>query len=1028
VTLADFSIKNPVFAWMLMAFLVIFGAISFSRLGVSQTPDIDFPTVSVSVSWEGASPEIMESDVVDILEDAVMAVEGIKEVTSSCRSGNANVTMEFELNRNIDAAVQDVQTKLAQAARLLPRDIDPPIVSKNNPEDNPILWVALSGQASLQQLSITARDFVKDRFQTVKGVGEVMMGGYLDRNMRVWLKREELEARQLTVDDVLEALRREHIEVPAGRIETADREMSVRSEGEAPSVAEFQKIVVAYRNNAPVFLEQVALIEDGLADKRRVARAMGAPAIGLGIKKQRGSNAVEVARGVKARMKEIQGSLPPGMELAVNFDSTTFIEDSIHEIEFTLLLSVILTALVCWLFLGSWSSTFNILLSIPTSIVGAFIVIYAFNFTLNTFTLLGLSLAIGIVVDDAIMVLENIYRHREKGTGRVAAASRGAREITGAAIAASVAIMAVFLPIAFMKGIIGKFLFQFGVTITVAVALSLIEAITLTPMRASQMLSAEKRETGFGGFLSRFFRGLARLYGRSLAWALRWRAVVLLVSMAGFGGSLWLTKSLKQELVPAQDQSRFLVRIQAPAGSSIDYTDGRFRQCEEFLATMPEVDRFFGSLGGFGGGEVDTGNLFITLIPRQKRRPQVQVINDVRAKFNSVPGIRAIPNDLSMSGLGMRGNAFPIEFVVTGADWEQLAASTQKILEKMKESGLTAAENSNYIVGLPELRIVPDRQRAADLGVSMSALGNTISANIGGVRAARFKDGARRFDVRVRLVKSERDTPEDVGRLFVRNREGKLVQLSELVRVKEQPVVQTITRRNRQRAITITANVAGGKSQQEATARCLAIAQEVLPPGYVAELSGSSRLFSEAKWELMFALGLGILIAYMVLASQFNSYVHPALVLLAMPFSLTGAILGLLIAGASLNMYSMIGVILLMGIVKKNSILLVEFTNHVRAQGRPVREALLEACPIRLRPILMTSLSTVAAAIPPALALGPGAETRIPMAVVVIGGVILSTFLTLYVVPCAYSLVPGRVRNESEVEAEMADQVPAKVG
>ncbi|MBI3097010.1 MAG: efflux RND transporter permease subunit [Planctomycetes bacterium] len=1018
MSLPDIAIKNPVFSWMIMLFLILFGGYSFTRLGVSQMPDVDFPNVSISVALEGASPEVMETDVVDVIEDAVMSVQGIREVTSTARHGTASVSVEFELSRDIDAAVQDIQTKLAQSTRLLPREIDPPVVTKTNPEDQPILWMALSGQKPLQELTLFARDHVKDKFQTVAGVGEVMMGGYLDRNMRVWLHLEEMEARQIAVDDVISALQREHVEVPAGRIETASREMSVRSVGEAPSVAEFRKIVVAYRNDAAILLGDIALVEDGLADRRRMARTLGLPAVGLGIKKQRGANAVAVAQAVKARMEEIRKTLPPGYDLGVNFDSTRFIEDSIGEIQFTMVLSVILTSLVCWLFLGSWTSTLNILLAIPTSIVGSFLIIYFLGFTLNTFTLLGLSLAVGIVVDDAIMVLENIVRHREKGEERLPAASRGAREITLAAIAATLSIIAIFLPIAFMEGIIGKFLYQFGVTISVAVALSLLEALTLTPMRCSQILQVGERATRLGRFLDAAFKSLAAAYRAVLGPALRWRAGVLLLATGIFAGSLWLARGINQEIVPAQDQSMFMVRFQTPVGSSIDYTDARLRDCEAIVSSRPETARYFGVVGGFGGGEVDTGIMFITLKPPEERGPtpvtQLDMMNFVRTKFNSVPGLKAYVSDLSMRGLTSRGSNFPIQVAVTGPDWRELADRADQMMDRMRDSGLMIDVNSDYLVGMPELRIVPDRDRAADLGVSVLSIGQTVNALVGGVRVTKFKDAGHRYDVRLRLVSNERSQPEDVKRLFVRNRDGGLVRLSEVVQIHEEPVVQTITRRNRARAITISANMVPGKSQKDALERVQAIAAELLPPGYGIEFTGSSVMFLQSAFAFLFAIGSGVLIAYMVLASQFNSFVHPLLVLLAMPFSLTGAVLAMMLAGVTFNMYSMIGIVLLMGIVKKNSILLVEFTNRMREHGLAPREALLEACPIRLRPILMTSISTIAAAVPPALALGPGAETRIPMAVVVIGGVLVSTFLTLFVVPCAYAVLPGRVAREEE--------------
>ncbi|HET9317490.1 MAG TPA: efflux RND transporter permease subunit, partial [Vicinamibacteria bacterium] len=613
-TLADISIRNHVFAWMLMAGLIGLGVLCFTGagtvfkgLGVSQNPDVDFPVVNVSVTYEGASPEIMETDVVDPMEDAITAVEGVRQISSTSRQGQANITVEFELSRNIDVALQDVQTRVAQAARRLPREIDPPIISKTNPEDQPLLWMSLSGNRSPTFMSDYMRNVMRPQFQTIEGVGEVSMGGFRERNIRVWFDAARLEAQGLAVQDVMDAIEREHLEVPAGRIETPQREMNVRAEGEALNLQEFENLVIVFRGGTPVRLKDVAVVEDGLEDRRRLSRAQGQPSMGFAIRKLRGANAVEVGERVHAKVEQVKSQLPDGMDLNINFDSTTFIKHSIDEILFTLLLAAALTGLVCWVFLGSWSTTLNVLLAIPTSILGTFIVMYFFNFTLNTFTVLGLTLTVGIVVDDAIMVLENIYRHREHGEGKIKAASAGAREITFAAAAATLAIIAIFLPVAFMKGIIGKFFFQFGVTISVAVLISLLEALTLAPMRCSRFLEVGERRGRFGQWVDRSFERLSAAYLRWLEPALHHRAWVMLGAVVFFVTSLGIVRLLKQEFVPAQDSSRFQIRFQTPVGTSIDATDGVFKQIEAFLAGRPEVDRYFGFIGGFGGGEVNTG-------------------------------------------------------------------------------------------------------------------------------------------------------------------------------------------------------------------------------------------------------------------------------------------------------------------------------------------------------------------------------------------------------------------------------------
>ncbi len=1019
--LSDASIRKPVFAWMLMAGLLVFGGIGVTRLGVSQMPDVDFPQVTVRLTLEGASPETMETDVVDVVEDACMSVEGITDLSSTSQQGQATVTVEFDVGQDIDAALQDVQTKVAQAQRRLPAAMDPPVITKTNPEDNPIMWVGLSGPLPPRVLSDLARFAVKERLQTVPGVGEVMMGGHRERNLRIWLDAERLDAYGVTAADVLAAVRREHVELPAGRIESAERETNVRLRGEAMDTAQFREIVVAERGGAQIRVRDVALVEDGLEDRRMIARSNGESAQGLGIKKQRGSNAVSVAKGVRARIEEIKRLLPADTTLRVTFDSTAPVEEAIHEIGFTLLLSVLLTGLVCWMFLGSISSTLNVLLAIPTSIVGTFAAMYFLGFTLNTFTLLGLSLAVGIVVDDAIMVLENIFRRAEEGESRIRASIAGARQIAFAALSASAAIVAIFLPVAFMHGIIGKFFFQFGVTISVAVLLSLLEALTLTPSRCAQFLAVGERRTGFGRLVDRGFAALAAGYGRALHGVLRWRLLVLLVGAGGFAASLTLLPLLRKEMTPSQDIGVTMARLTTPVGSSIDVTDRELRECEKAILARPEVAGVYGAVGGFGGGQVTTAVLFVTLHPRDRRSVSLQeFMQEMRGALNRGDSRRVSFQDLSQQGFSAR-RGFPVELTIRGSDWGVLASSTRKILRKMRETDLLVDVDSDFREGMPEAQVFPDRELAAAAGVSVSEIAQTLNLLVGGARIATYEDEGRRFDVRARLLAGQRSRAQDLQTLKVRARTGELVPLSSLVRVETRPSLLAITRRSRERAISVFANVAPGKSQAEAVERAQRIAAEVLPEGYRATLSGSAQTMQESFDSLIFALIVGIAVAYMILASQFNSFVHPITVLIALPFSLTGALLALWSFDLSLNLYSFIGIILLMGIVKKNAILLVDFTNQHRLRGHSVRESLLHACPLRLRPILMTSISTIAGALPAALAAGPGGEIRQPMALAVVGGVAVSTLLTLFVVPALYSLfdtLTHRISRAAEIERE----------
>ncbi|HZF55014.1 MAG TPA: efflux RND transporter permease subunit [Polyangiaceae bacterium] len=1018
MSLTEACLRKPVFAWMLMIATVVFGAVAVSRIGISQFPDVDFPTINVSVSWEGAAPEVIEHDVVEAIEEAVVQVEGVKSITSSSRQGTASITIELDLSRNVDAALQDVTTKVSQAQQRLPRDIDPPIVTKSNPEDQPIMWVGLSGPYAPQVLSDFARYRMKEKLQTVPGVGEVFMGGYQERNVRVWLNADLLNEKGVTVGDVTTALRRQHVELPAGRLETQGREVNVRVLGEALDLETFRKIVVRETNGATVYLSDVALVEDGFEDMRRMARVAGLPAQGLGIKKQRGSNAVAVATDVKKALAEVEATLPEGMQVSMLFDSTKFIEQSVNHIYIELLLSVALTALVCWMFLGSLSSTLNVILAIPMSLLGTVAVIYFLGFTLNTFTLLGLSLAVGIVVDDAIMVLENIYRHAEHGKDRVTAAREGTKEITFAALAATLAVVAIFIPIIFMKGVIGRFFLQFGVTLCVAVLLSYLEAVTLAPARCAQILdvSREKR-SAVGRAVDRGFDALASGYAWVLKKGLKYPVAVLLVGGLLLGGSIVTMQKLPSEFVPSQDQSRLMLRLQTAVGSNLQETDEILKRAEKFVNEQPEVLRVFAVIGGFGGGGVNSGVMFVTLKPRGERaKSQSQVASVLRKELNSYPGLRAVVQDLSQAGFtAQRG--FPIEFSVRGAEWNELVEHAERIKSELASSGAAVDIDTDYQLGMPELSIVPDRAKAADLGISVEDIATTLNTLVGGVRSGKYSAGGRRMDVRLRLLAEQRTRPEDLSKLHVRSATGELLPLSSLVTHSEHPALQQITRRDRERAITVFGNVAPGRSQDEALSIVERLGKDV-PPGYRVVLGGASVAFRESMGGLVFALILGIIVAYMVLASQFNSFMHPVTVLTILPLSLAGAAFGLLISGHSLNIFSMIGILLLMGIVKKNSIILVDYAIEVRKEGGSATEAMLKAGPVRLRPILMTSIATLMAAIPPAMALGEGSEVRAPMAMAVIGGLTVSTALSLLVVPAFYVIADKLSARTSKLFAK----------
>ena len=1038
--LSDVSIKNPVMAWMIMIFLMVFGAISFSRLGISQLPDVDFPTVNVSISLPGASPEVIESSIVEPVEDVLTSLEGLKSLDSSSRSGRASVSIEFDLDRNIDAALQEVQTKIAQAQRRLPKDIDPPVISKSNPDDQPILWLGVTSQkASDSQLTDQqrkearrelmkyAQEYLKDQFTTVNGVGDVMLGGFSDPILRVQVKPELLKKYNITVLDVIDAIQQEHTELPGGQLDNNQTVFNIRIKGEANTMSEFRKIIISKRAGQTVSdpslrvrLIDVADVALDLADSKQISRFNGELAIGMGIKKQRGTNAVAVGRAVKQKMNDLQANLPPGYSLKVNFDSTQFIERSIAELNKHLILAVILTAIVCWVFLGSFSATVNVLLSIPTSIMGTFIALYFLGFTLNTFTLLALTLSIGIVVDDAIMVLENIFRYKEKGKNQIESAIVGAREITFAALAATAAVIAIFLPVVFIKGIIGKFFLQFGVTISFAVFLSLIESLTITPMRCASFVTHTERTSWLGKKFDELFDRFQKRYSRSLKWCLDRKGLTIAISFVFMIVTFYLVKFIPKEFTPSQESGLLMARMQLPTGTSFAQTNQKSQEVEKWLLAHPSVKQVFSSVGGgFGGGsDANMAMMFISLKPKKERsQSQEDFSKEVRQSVQKMTKARISLQDPTSRGFGGGGRGFPIEFAIQGPEWEALSEQAESMMKAMKESGLMTDVDSNLLQGLPEIQILPDREKSSLSGVSVGAVAKTISSMVAGVSASQYADGGKRYDIRVELDKADNQL-KDLEKLSVANSRGNFVPLHTIVKFQKEKTLQQINRSNRQRTITVYANLEKGVTADQARAFIDQKKSELLKPRYIIENKGTSQSQKEAFSGLILALVLGLVVAYMILGAQFNSFIDPVTILMALPYSISGAFLGLLATGQTLNIYSMIGILLLMGIVKKNSILLVEFANQIRdLKFVDAYQAMSESGPVRLRPIVMTSFATIAGAIPSALARGEGSELTRSMSVTIIAGVFVSTFLTLYVVPAIYVLVEKFKTRQKNQEA-----------
>ncbi|HUJ62464.1 MAG TPA: efflux RND transporter permease subunit [Kofleriaceae bacterium] len=1006
MNLTDLCLKRPVFAWMLMFGTMLFGLVSLGLfpgtkgIGVSQFPDVNNPTVSVSVSWPGASPEDVETGIVNPIEDVLAQVTGVEEITSQSKQNSARVTATFDIDRDIDLAVQDVQAKIAQVQRQMPTSVQPPTVSKSNPDDTPIITVGVSGPFARQLLADVARYQVEDALTTLDGVGQVTTMGYVDRAVRIWVDADKLIATSTTVTDITNALTKQHVTSSGGQIQNGQKAIDIRVLGEAADLGALRDIVIRKNGDALVRMSDVALVEDGFEDITQVARMNGQPVQAMGVLMQPGSNAVSVANEVRQACADIQKTLPKGMHIDVLFDTTGFIKESVNEIGLELVLAVVLTAIVCWLFLGSLSSTLNVLFAIPMSLLGTIAFLYFKGWTLNTFTLLGLSLAVGLVVDDAVMVMENIFRHGEMGKDRVRAASDGTKEITFAALAATLAVIAIFLPVAFMTGVIGKYFLQFGVTLSFAVAISYIEAITLAPARCAAMLnvSHEKGLVARGG--DAVFGFLSRVYARTLNFAVKLPLVVLILGATVMIGAYQCAKQLKQEMVPSQDQSRLAINLTTTVGADLDETDKLTRKAEAILAKHKEI------IGVQTTVSIGSARMQITLVdPKQRSMTQQQLQNTLRGELSKIAGLRVNVQDLSQQGFaGSKGS--PIEFTIRGSNWPQLIDLSQKIVNQLTQSELAVDVQSDYQLGPNELAVSPDRPNASDLNVNVSDISTTITALVGGSTIGQYSDSktGRRMNIDLRLLADQRTRPEDLSLLFVRSTTQVLVPLQQVTDAKEQSELQSINHDNRQRAVRITGNVAAGHAQSDALAYVASL-QPTLPPGNAIVLSGQSSQFGDAMSSLIFALIIGIAVAYMVLASQFNSFLHPVTVLTILPLSLAGAMVALWVTGKTLNVFSMIGLLLLMGIVKKNSIILVDYANEIRhAENLDAAEAMRRAGPIRLRPILMTAVATLMAAVPSALGLGPGSETRGPMADAIIGGLLLSTLLSLFVVPSFYVL------------------------
>lgn len=1008
MNLSKISVEKPVFAWMLMLGLMLFGILSLKEMGVGMLPDIDAPQVNVRIDYPGAAPELIESDITEVVEGALVGVEGVKDITSTSRFGSSTINLEFDISRDIDAAVQDVQSAMQSAVRNLPTEIDPPVISKSNPEDRPIIWIGLSADKPERELMAFARNYVIDRFSSVEGVGEIQLGGALEPQIRVWLDPKKLSRYELTADDIVRTIQQEHRETPVGYTVSKTSETNLRILGEATSVQDLGNIAITTRSGSPIFepirIRDLGTVVAGLEEPRRLSRVKGERAVGLGIKKQRGVNTIAVADGVMQRMKQID--LPPGYKLQINFDSTNYIRESVHELWITLGLSVMLTALVCWLFLGSIATTVNVLFAIPTSLLGTMLVIKYLGFTLNSFTMLAIILVVGIVVDDTIMILENILRMRQEGKSAREAAIEGAKQIGGAAAAATLAIIAIFIPIAFVDGVMGAYLYQFGITLCVAVAISLLEALTFTPMRLSAMKALPQMK-GIPLWVENTVHKWGEKYAQFIVTSLKRPWLIYVIAVGVFSFSLLLVKFIPKEFVPPADSGSIFARAELPLGTSLEESSRRFADAEKIIHENPNIEKIYTVVGGFGGSASNTGIFFITLKNKKERRvSQTEVENQLRKaiRSNLRPDLQIRIQSSGGGGFGGR-RGYPVELNLKGSDWKLLTQAALELQETLAKEKEFADVDSNYDEGSPEIAIVPNRDAALARGVSVETLSNTLRFLFQGMNAGRFNDDGRRSEI---IVQADRkfvsDNPDQLSQLFVRNNRNNLVPVGAVVKFEKKVSAVSISRDNRVRNIEIYSNVGDGYKQGDAIKKALSIAEKILPEGVFIEKTGSSKQLDDSLRDITFAILLGIVVAYMVLASQYNSYIHPIGILIALPFSVTGAWAALYLGQSSINFYSMIGLLLLMGLVKKNSIMLVEFANQLREEeGLKPAEAIVKSGKIRLRPILMTSIATMAAALPPAIGIGHSSSSSQPLALVIFGGTLFATALTLFVVPMTYT-------------------------
>ncbi|MEY3912178.1 MAG: Efflux pump rane transporter BepE [Pseudomonadota bacterium] len=1025
--LPEISIRRPVFATVLSLLILLVGSVSFTRLNVREYPKIDNPVVTVETKYLGASSTVIESQVTKVLEDSLSGIEGVDVITSISRQEQSQITVNFVLSRDPDSAAADVRDKVSRVRQRLPQGIDEPVISKVEADAFPVIWLSFSSESlSALEISDLANRIAKPMLQTAPGASDVRIFGERKYSMRIWLDPDRLAAFKLTTQDVEDALRRSNLEVPAGRIESQLREFNVTASTDLQKPAEFRQIVIKQVNGMPVRINDVARVEQGPLSERTATRLNGREAITLGVIRNATANPLDLSAAVRAMIPRIKEGMPPGIQIDVANDNSIFIDRSIKAVYQTILEAVVLVALVIFLFLRTLRASIIPLVTIPVSLIGTFALMALFGFTINSLTMLALVLAIGLVVDDAIVVLENIYRHIEDGMQPFQAAIRGAKEIGFAVVAMTLTLAAVFAPLAFTPGRTGRLFAEFALALAGSVIVSGFVALTLSPMMCSKLLKHVDKPGWFDRTMEKVLVGITNGYGSVLHWTLttaqmgrlkfsrRW--LVVAVMLAAAGGTWTLFKSAKSELAPLEDRGVILTVINGPDGATMDYTTRYAQAIERMGSRFPEFDRLFTVVGN---PTVAQGNVFYRALPwEERKRSTLEIAREITPMVSSLPGVTAFPITPPSLGQGFRER--PLNFVIlTNDSYQNLAGVVRALQEEIAKNPGIVSVDTDLRLNKPEISLEVDRERAADMGVPVDAIARAVETMMGGRQVTRYKREGEQFDVLVQTKPSDRDTPDDIEKIFVRGRNDAMIPLSALVKIREVVVPRELNHFSQRRSASITANIAPDYSLGEALAFMKQASSKVLKPGYYTDLNGTSREFTKSSGSLAIVFVLALFFIFLVLAAQFESFIDPMVIMLSVPLSMVGALWALRVSGGTLNVFSQIGLITLVGLITKHGILIVEFTNQLRQEGMDMLEAVQEAATLRLRPILMTTGAMVLGAIPLALATGAGAESRRQIGWVIVGGMSLGTLLTIFVVPTMYTLfarksTPGAIKTVVE--------------